>query len=683
VTDLLFLHSFSAGTIYQPQDKPELVAAIVASTLSGRSLRALGSNWSLSAAGVAEDVIDTSALSMFLGQPYPLLGAALDPSRVRGAGSNFLANACEADPPATGRAYVHIEAGIKIKDLLADLGTCGLALPTMGDGAGQSLIGALSTATHGADFQVPPLFEWIRAIHLVGPAGQEWWITPQASPFSDAVLASTLPDWCPDARVVSDNNTFDAVRVSVGRMGVIYSAILEVIPAYTLVEVNLEHRWSDVRAQLASSSIVDGILAGIFDAPLTDLDSGWFRTEVLERSIYRVGSPWLAYEPGPPIWPGVPSYFDSHPQEYFDLLARRTASGGLGLSALADDLRGGNAMPLHHMNLAVSLSTPDRCWIRRRWSRQKPVRPFELAPGDDDPLVAAVKANKANPPGIVEPLKDRIEVGAILDFLGWLVHDPREARLDWYLDSEIQRLADDHLAKGATSGEALFYILYTIATDPVLDAGADVANAASGIIAQAFSKLARGGPASGGLNQNMLDLHDYGLDGAESGDSVEFHFDASSPAYLDFIDAVIDLTGVHFPVFGYIGIRFTPGATALIAMQQFGLTASVEVSTPRTRAEDVYANFWNDVHNAANARGAIPHWGQELRQSADDLAVRYGDRLDRWRGALSDLIDENPRVFSTVFSRDKGLEPTGPSEDDAVEQFLIGLEGGVDYAAVR
>jgi hypothetical protein len=224
-----------------------------------------------------------------------------------------------------------------------------------------------------------------------------------------------------------------------------------------------------------------------------------------------------------------------------------------------------------------------RCWVRRRWSRSAAVRASGLGPGSDDPLAAAVKAHKTNPPGIVETLKDRLEIDPILNFLGWLTHDPRKQRLDWYLDTEIDRIAREHVAKRLTSGEALFFILYKIATDPVLDVGRDVARVASGVIAQTFSKVARAGPASGGQYQNMLDAHDYGLDGAQSGNSVEFHFDASSGAYLDFIDAVVALCGVHFPVFGYIGIRFTPAATALIGMQQFGLTASVEVATPRTR----------------------------------------------------------------------------------------------------
>jgi len=330
--------------------------------------------------------------------------------------------------------------------------------------------------------------------------------------------------------------------------------------------------------------------------------------------------------------------------------------------------------------LDQSLCEPDRCWIRRRWRRDIPVRGLAVAPKGDDELVSALKANKSNPPGIVDALKNQLEIDPILNFLGWLTHNPRKQRLDWYLDSEIAHIAEQQAQQGATSGETLFLVLYRIATDPVLEVGEDVAQAVSRAISGAFSPLVRAGPASGTLHKNILDAHDYGLDGAQAGDSAEFHFDALSTGYLDFIEDVIALTRQHFPVFGYIGIRFTPAATALIAMQQFPLTVSVEVATPRTRLVDVYGNFWNGVHGSASARAGIPHWGQAMRQTATELEARYGARLIKWRTALADLSAGAPGVFSTAFSRDKGLEPFGAgggTDDDAIDQFMLGLEAGV------
>ena len=549
----------------------------------------------------------------------------------------------------------------------------------MGDGAGQSLAGAISTGTHGGDLRVPPLVEWVRAVHLVSATGREIWVTAGDSAFSAAALVTQLPDWCPDARFISDDDTFAAVRLGAGRMGAVYALVLEVVEQYTLIESNFEYRWPELGVQLAVSRLgADGVATGVFDAPLRDLDAGFFRTEVLRRTYF----PAIAheakfiYERGPERWPNVPAYFDAHPDVYARLLA------DLKLGGLADDLRGGPVMPLHHVNIAISLAEPWRCWVRRRWQRAPPVRMHEVAPDADDALIAAVKANKTNPPGVVDALKERLELGPIVNFLGWATHDPRKPRLDWYLDQEIAHIAAQHQAIGATSGETLFLVLHRIATDSVLEAGEDVARAVSEVIGGGFAKLARAGPASGGPHANMLDAHDYGLDGAQCGNSGEFHFDAAGGAYLAFIGDAIRLARQQDGnglVFGYIGIRFTPAASALLAMQKYPLTASVEVATARSRVDDVYAGFWSALHDAARARQGIPHWGQQFRHTAGELEALYGARLRRWRAALADVCHGAPEVFSTAFSRDKGLEPLGAggaTDDDAIDIFLAGLAAG-------
>ena len=92
-------------------------------------------------------------------------------------------------------------------------------------------------------------------------------------------------------------------------------------------------------------------------------------------------------------------------------------------------------------------------------------------------------------------------------------------------------------------------------------------------------------PARVGDSTDILDVHGYEVDYAASGDSAEFFFDASERRYLAFADAVVQLAGTHEPVFGYMGIRFTPRSSASIAMQRFALTASVEVATGRARTE--------------------------------------------------------------------------------------------------
>jgi hypothetical protein len=66
----------------------------------------------------------------------------------------------------------------------------------MGAGGGQSILGALSTETHGSDVQLSPLCDYVRAIHLVGPGGQEWWVEPAESRIrlTDQASLLALPD---------------------------------------------------------------------------------------------------------------------------------------------------------------------------------------------------------------------------------------------------------------------------------------------------------------------------------------------------------------------------------------------------------------------------------------------------------------------------------------------------------
>ena len=53
--------------------------------------------------------------------------------------------------PAEGATLIHVEAGVRIRQLLRDLAAIGHALPTMGSGGCQTLAGAISTGTHNSD----------------------------------------------------------------------------------------------------------------------------------------------------------------------------------------------------------------------------------------------------------------------------------------------------------------------------------------------------------------------------------------------------------------------------------------------------------------------------------------------------------------------------------------------------
>jgi hypothetical protein len=94
----------------------------------------------------------------------------------------------------------------------------------------------------------------VRAVHLVGAGGQEWWIEPGAGVARGDRLAE-LPNWCPETKVVRDDDWFRAPVVSVGRCGVIYAVVLEVTRQFRLYdESEMGVKWSTVRTKLADSA---------------------------------------------------------------------------------------------------------------------------------------------------------------------------------------------------------------------------------------------------------------------------------------------------------------------------------------------------------------------------------------------------------------------------------------------
>jgi hypothetical protein len=261
---------YTAKGQYTPQNLQDLVAIVVEAESKKKTVKAVGSRYSFSHAYWSDDfIIDTSALNKHLSQPS---NRSLPSERFRSPThtNNWLSNTTDPGVLDAGVLLIHVEAGIKIKDLLADLKIAvpdGLALPTMGAGGGQSLAGALSTGTHGSDVRLQPLIDAVRAIHLVGPGGQEWWIE-RTDGFSIPEQLINLPEWCPDTRIVQNDYFFYAALVAVGRMGIIYSMVLEVRPEYWLEEHRGKKSWPTMRDQLRSSiGFGYDVEGGVFNEP--------------------------------------------------------------------------------------------------------------------------------------------------------------------------------------------------------------------------------------------------------------------------------------------------------------------------------------------------------------------------------------------------------------------------------
>jgi hypothetical protein len=156
---------------------------------------------------------------------------------------------------ARNRNLVHVEAGIQVHHLCDTLDAMsvgpkhpgyGFAVPTLGGSGGQTIAGAISTSTHGGDVNLPPLPDMVQGIHLVGAGGVEFFIQRGGARgiVDTERLAQTMP--CVAGRIISDNDVFDSVLVSMGRMGIIYSMVLEVVDQFVLDEHRHQDSWQNV-----------------------------------------------------------------------------------------------------------------------------------------------------------------------------------------------------------------------------------------------------------------------------------------------------------------------------------------------------------------------------------------------------------------------------------------------------
>jgi hypothetical protein len=230
-----------------------------------RSVRAIGSGWSFTDVMVTPDyMVNTDLLNQILSETMTKREYSGDPV--------FMAMTSSAKK----RNLVHVQCGIKIHDLHDQLennfkfqpgvvlndgpgGTPqnhGYALKTLGGSGGQSIVGAVSTSVHGGDDLdtvnggfIQPLPDMVQAIHLVGAGGAEFFIQRAGvqAVVDVAALGGLMPCVARPGQIVTNDEAFNAAVVAVGRMGIVYSVVLEVRPQYMLLENNRKDTWNNVR----------------------------------------------------------------------------------------------------------------------------------------------------------------------------------------------------------------------------------------------------------------------------------------------------------------------------------------------------------------------------------------------------------------------------------------------------
>jgi hypothetical protein len=161
--------------------------------------------------------------------------------------------------------YFHVEGGITIEELapLLDAQSPRLVLEASGGNPGATLAGSISTGTHGAEFNTALLVDRVKAIHLVGPGGLQWWIEGDDSIADPDALMARYPCLA-RSRIItgadavlgaSPQEWLNAVVVSMGCIGVIYSVVLEVTELTGMRQVVSQTTWWRFLAQAKGTPV--------------------------------------------------------------------------------------------------------------------------------------------------------------------------------------------------------------------------------------------------------------------------------------------------------------------------------------------------------------------------------------------------------------------------------------------
>jgi hypothetical protein len=219
--------------IYSPANLEEVVAIVKEAERLNMSVRAVGSGHSWSDVAVGGDFL---VLPHKLDKPLPLEESLL---QVQDKSMLF-----------------RFESGMRIRELNEQLDQRGLALPNMGGYDAQTYVGAMSTSTHGSGLQFGPLCDYVETIEIVADEGILYRIEPANGITDRTKYEEAFPPGANKRKLVQDDDWFNAVKVSMGCTGVIYSLILRAVAKFWLKEVRTLSTWKEVKIQLKQRDVL-------------------------------------------------------------------------------------------------------------------------------------------------------------------------------------------------------------------------------------------------------------------------------------------------------------------------------------------------------------------------------------------------------------------------------------------
>lgn len=193
--DEYFRYNDTSATI-----QTQLIAKCLA---ENKRLRVIGSKWSLSKIPYTEDyTVDISSLNLSL----PLVDS-----------DKHLSNNESIDD------FFFFQSGRKIKSISNHLAKHNKSLSTSGASNGQSISGALSTGVHGSTIDFGSTQEMVVGLHIITDTNKSIYLERESMAILSESFAQKIK-----AKVMRDDNLFNAALVSLGSVGFIYGVLLKV-----------------------------------------------------------------------------------------------------------------------------------------------------------------------------------------------------------------------------------------------------------------------------------------------------------------------------------------------------------------------------------------------------------------------------------------------------------------------
>lgn len=680
------------ASIVYPQSLEDLIA-VCGSRAPGQYIKAAGSHWALSPAAISDGTFiethDPNDVVPAMGRTlYDVVPKCLNKELLDWLGEQQ-PRAFELDAPSVneGVYFVHVESGKRIYQLYAELdqgeehipeslasyieqaygNLCyrgPWAFPTLGGAGGQTVFGALTTGTHGGDIKFPPVCDAVVAMHLVADGGKHYWIERESLTYGykltdDTTLKSIYgTDQYGGERnfeIIRDDTVFDAVLVSAGRFGAVYSIILRVVRQYSLHEERRLACWQDIK------HLIPQINHDFYTRPSSATVPATTQNRFLQIVVSL--TPHANFQ-----------------KNLCGITKRWNVGAAMSLGALGWGPIGRSE------RVGQIVNSYDPIIKGTRFSQAGNSHSYS---NTSVSFLDSACTNASFMAGIVEEIRQEVKefvdnnqvaIGSALAAVSVVVYVAVGASGLWALAAALgvlllvlDKLLDELSQSPDTRlGQTLDHI-----RDELLNR-ADPAEKAAGILlwqclCYRLFQDQQGNLDFEAISYAVMDKHDY-LDKSctVNGDSIEVFFDATDPMLIAYVDALIayetrqEFIGKAF--LGYVSLRFTGPTQALLGMERFPVTCAVEVSG----LKDVVGTkeLMDFAHSFAlnkNVRGIL-HWGQRNQASMADTEDRFGDSLTKpggalgaWRRALSSLT-ENGRLngFSSAWTRAIGLEVVTP-----------------------